>query len=67
DIFGGRGTLLGTFLGVLLLSSLREALVLLHVAAFWQNVVTGGIVLLGVLLSAETRSRKINLQESASA
>lgn len=58
DIFGGRGTLLGTFLGVLLLCSLQQALTLLHVAAFWQNVATGAIVLLGVLFSAASRHAK---------
>jgi ribose/xylose/arabinose/galactoside ABC-type transport system permease subunit len=57
DILGGRGTLLGTFLGVLLLCSLQQALVLLHVATFWQNVATGAIVLLGVIFSASPRRR----------
>jgi ribose transport system permease protein len=67
DILGGRGTLRGTCLGVLLLCSLQQALVLLHVAAFWQNVVTGGIVLLGVLFSMAPRQRKaIVLQQGVS-
>jgi ribose/xylose/arabinose/galactoside ABC-type transport system permease subunit len=68
DILGGRGSLLGTFLGVLLLCSLEQALVLLHVATFWQNIATGGIVLLGVILSATARlHRKLLLQQSPSA
>jgi ribose transport system permease protein len=68
DILGGRGSLLGTFLGVLLLCSLQQALVLLHVAVFWQNIVTGAIVLLGVILSAAPRlHRKFVLQQSSPA
>jgi ribose/xylose/arabinose/galactoside ABC-type transport system permease subunit len=68
DILGGRGSLLGTFLGVLLLCSLQQALVLLHVAAFWQNIATGAIVLLGVILSAAPRlQRRLVLQQSPSA
>jgi len=68
DILGGRGSLLGTFLGVLLLCSLEQALVLLHVATFWQNIVTGAIVLLGVILSATARlHRTLPLQQSPSA
>ena len=55
DILGGRGSLLGTFLGVLLLCSLQQALVLLHVATFWQNIATGAIVLIGVILSSSPR------------
>jgi ribose/xylose/arabinose/galactoside ABC-type transport system permease subunit len=68
DILGGRGSLLGTFLGVLLLCSLEQALVLLHVATFWQNIATGAVVLLGVILSTTERlHRKLLLQQSPSA
>jgi len=67
DILGGRGSLLGTFLGVLLLCSLQQALVLLHVATFWQNIATGAIVLLGVIFSAAPRRhRTILFQQSVS-
>ncbi len=48
DILGGRGSVLGTLLGVLLLSTIAAALVLLRVPAFWQGVVTGSLVLIGV-------------------
>jgi ribose/xylose/arabinose/galactoside ABC-type transport system permease subunit len=68
DILGGRGSLLGTLLGVLLLCSLEQALVLLHVATFWQNIATGAVVLLGVILSTTERlHRKLLLQQSPSA
>ena len=67
DILGGRGSLLGTFLGVLLLCSLQQGLVLLHVATYWQSIATGVIVLLGVVLSAAPRLRRTLLfQPSAS-
>jgi ribose/xylose/arabinose/galactoside ABC-type transport system permease subunit len=68
DILGGRGSLFGTFLGVLLLCSLQQALVLLHVATYWQNIATGAIVLLGVILSSAPRlQRTLLLQQSPSA
>jgi ribose/xylose/arabinose/galactoside ABC-type transport system permease subunit len=68
DILGGRGSLLGTFLGVLLLCSLEQALVLLHVATFWQNIATGAVVLLGVILSTTERlRRRLLFQQSPSA
>ena len=68
DILGGRGSLFGTFLGVLLLCSLQQALVLLHVATYWQNIATGAIVLLGAILSGAPRlQRKLVLQQSPSA
>lgn len=58
DILGGRGSLAGTFLGVLLLCSLQQALILLHVATFWQNIATGAVVLAGVVFSAAPHYRK---------
>lgn len=58
DILGGRGSLLGTFLGVLLLCSLQQALVILHVAVFWQSIATGAIVLIGVIVSAAPRVQR---------
>jgi len=68
DILGGRGSLAGTFLGVLLLCSLQQALVLLHVATFWQNIATGAVVLAGVIFNAAPRYRnKIMVRQESSA
>jgi ribose transport system permease protein/L-arabinose transport system permease protein len=47
---GGTGTVLGAFLGVLVLSTLDNGLLLVGVPAFWQQVATGGLLLIGVLL-----------------
>lgn len=66
DILGGRGSLLGTFLGVLLLCSLQQALVLLHVATFWQNTATGAIILLGVIFNATPRLHRNLLPQQSS-
>lgn len=68
DILGGRGSLLGVFLGVLLLCSVQQALVLLHVATFWQNIATGAIVLVGVTLSSAQHLQRTPMpQQSSSA
>ena len=48
DIFGGRGSVLGTLLGVLLLAMISAALILLRVPAYWQGLATGALVLAGV-------------------
>jgi simple sugar transport system permease protein/ribose transport system permease protein len=68
DILGGRGSLAGTFLGVLLLCSLQQALILLHVATFWQNIATGTVVLAGVVFSAAPHyPKKIMLRQESPA
>lgn len=47
---GGTGTVLGAVLGVLVLSTLDNGLLLVGVPSFWQQVATGGLLLVAVLL-----------------
>ncbi|SMQ63488.1 monosaccharide ABC transporter membrane protein, CUT2 family [Bacillus sp. OV166] len=48
NIMGGRGTIFGTFLGVLLLGVVQNGLILAKIDTFWQKVFTGLIILLAV-------------------
>jgi ribose/xylose/arabinose/galactoside ABC-type transport system permease subunit len=54
---GGRGSVWGTFTGVLLLGIIANGLNLLHVEASWQYVLTGLIIVIAVILH-EQRSTK---------
>lgn len=54
---GGRGSVWGTFTGVLLLGVIANGLNLLHVEASWQYVLTGLIIIIAVILH-EQRSTK---------
>lgn len=56
-ITGGRGSLWGTFSGVLLLACISPALIHMHVAAFWEKAVQGAIILLSVVADG-VRSRR---------
>jgi ribose/xylose/arabinose/galactoside ABC-type transport system permease subunit len=47
---GGAGTMLGTLGGVLIISTIRNGLVLLHVDPFWQQVAVGVIIVLAVMV-----------------
>lgn len=44
SLAGGRGSIIGTLLGTLLLSALRVGLVVTGVDAFWQYIATGSII-----------------------
>jgi len=44
-LFGGRGTMLGTLVGVLLLAMVTNALVMLHFQFFWQLIASGFIII----------------------
>ncbi len=50
SLFGGRGSVAGTFLGSMLIGVLRNGLNLLNVGSYVQQVVVGVVILLAVLL-----------------
>jgi rhamnose transport system permease protein len=56
-ISGGRGTLWGVFVGLLLLACVAPALTHLHVEAYWEKAIQGAIILLAVVADG-VRSRK---------
>lgn len=50
-ITGGRGTLAGTLLGVVLLGAIGPALTYLGVSAYWERAIQGAIILVAVGLN----------------
>ena len=50
SLSGGRGTIMGTVLGAIIIGVLNNGLVLLDVSPFWQQVVKGGVILLAVII-----------------
>ena len=48
EFAGGIASILGTFLGVLLLGVIENGLVLTKVPAYWQDLATGIIIILAV-------------------
>ena len=57
SLLGGVGRITGTVLGVLLIASIRNGLVLLNVSAFWQQVAIGGLILLAVSVDYLAKGR----------
>lgn len=56
-VSGGRGTMLGTLIGVLLLGTINPALVYLSTSAEWEKAIQGAIILLAVASDGLTRRR----------
>ncbi len=52
SINGGKGTIIGSFLGVLLLGLINNILVLTGVSVYWQGIVSGTILILAVASDA---------------
>ena len=45
SFFGGRGTVAGTLIGVLIMGFIRNGLNLLNVSVFWQEIAIGAIII----------------------
>lgn len=50
SLSGGRGTILGTVIGCLIIGVLNSGLVLLDISPFWRQVVKGAVILLAVAI-----------------
>jgi fructose transport system permease protein len=57
SLFGGRGTIIGTLLGALIVGVLRNGLILLGVPSIYQVLITGILVILAVSVDQLARRR----------
>ncbi|WP_329623622.1 ABC transporter permease [Streptomyces sp. NBC_01255] len=57
SLFGGRGSVLGTFIGVLIVGVFRNGLQLMGVASIYQTLITGVLVILAVTVDQISRRK----------
>lgn len=58
SLSGGRGTIWGTLIGLLLIGVINNGMTLAQIPAFWQQVVKGAILLTAVLYDEARRHRR---------
>lgn len=56
SLFGGVGTILGAFCGAILIAEVSNGMNVIGVSAYWQPLVIGVIILLGVLIDSNRRN-----------
>ena len=58
SLFGGRGSLLGTLVGALIVGVIRNGLTLMGVSSVYQILITGILVILAVMTDQLSRRAK---------
>ena len=58
SLSGGQGTVLGTLLGSLLLTVIKNALILMSVNMYWQTVAVGAIIIAVCAIDVFTKRKK---------
>lgn len=58
SLFGGVGTILGAIIGALLIGTLSDGMNILNVSSYWQPLVIGLIILLGVTFDTLRTSQR---------
>ncbi|MGA2045268.1 MAG: ABC transporter permease [Roseiarcus sp.] len=61
SLFGGSGTIFGTFIGSILIGVLLNGLVLMNVSSYIQQIVIGVIIVLAVAFDTFAKSRRRRL------
>ncbi|MBL0025452.1 MAG: ribose ABC transporter permease [Saprospiraceae bacterium] len=58
SLSGGRGSIIGTVQGALIIGVLNSGLVLLNVSPFWQQIIKGLVILIAVILDRVNHDNK---------
>ncbi len=61
SLTGGEGSILGTMVGALIISLVRNGMNILNVQTFWQQFVIGSVIILAVMLD-QWRKKQVRLQ-----
>lgn len=59
SLMGGRGTVWGTFLGLMIIQTLGNGLDIMIVPAYWQNVIVGVVIVSAVAVDVWANRRRL--------
>lgn len=55
SIYGGKGTIIGCLVGAGIVGVLKNLMNLMNVSSYWQDICSGGIILLAVVIDMATK------------
>jgi ribose transport system permease protein len=59
SLFGGVGNVVGTGIGVVMIASIDNGLVLLNIPDFWQQIVVGAIIVGAMMIDQLTKAARL--------
>jgi ribose/xylose/arabinose/galactoside ABC-type transport system permease subunit len=59
SLFGGVGSVIGTAIGVIIITTINNGLVLLAVQDFWQQIVIGCIIIVAMMIDQVVKSTRL--------
>lgn len=57
SVLGGEGSVIGTVMGAIVVAIVRNAMVLLEISTYFQQIVTGAVILIAVIIDVQRKSR----------
>src|ERR1700732_2901401 len=63
SLYGGRGSIVGTLIGVLIMVMIRNGLNLLNVSPFWQGSAIGTVIIAAVLIESVLSVRRKEMKK----
>jgi erythritol transport system permease protein len=67
SLAGGRGTIIGTVIGAFVIGTLNNGLVLMGISSFLQQIITGSVIVLALIIDQlqQRAERRLALQQQA--
>jgi len=59
SLFGGVGNVLGTAIGVVIIASINDGLILMNVPDFWQQIVVGVIIIAAMVVDQLAKAARV--------
>ena len=66
-MLGGRGSIVGAVIGVALLETIKNALVIMRLSAYWQDLATGIIMIIACAIDVVRQRNVGNTRKKAKA
>lgn len=57
SVLGGEGGIIGTVMGAVVVAIIRNAIVLLEVSTYYQQMITGAVILIAVIVDVQRKAR----------